>query len=169
MVITAEYLQVVRKGRGLTRSQVSARIQALLPALLTSESTVWRIEKGKQEPSAPLLMAFVQAVQGSIEDVKYLLLNTKATPNDARELAQQWLRLSPEQRALLEAQADASTDEDLLAVITLFEQMRTDVTLRRQFMAYGRGLLDAQRNGTPVPEPPPSLLPRQRPPGDSDE
>lgn len=87
MTLAAAYLQEKREQSGLTRPQVAARIQSLMPDLSTSESTIWRIERGQQEPSAPLLAAFVHVVDGDIAHIKQLLLSAQATIEDARALA----------------------------------------------------------------------------------
>ncbi len=114
MSAVAVYLRTVREGRGISRAKI-AKIAK------TSETTVYRIERGDQEPSAPLLMALVDAVGGSIEHVKQLILDKNATANHAQELAKRWL--DPRSRAALERRITALPDDQIEQALDVVRQM----------------------------------------------
>lgn len=76
------YLQRLRQKKEMSRIQLATLVG-------TTETSLWRIESGKQEPRGPLLFALVQAVDGRIEDVQQLLFDDTATRDDADQLANQ--------------------------------------------------------------------------------
>src|SRR5690349_2012489 len=61
------YLRVMRERRDISRAEIAKVIKA-------SVQTVANIETGGKEPAASKLLAFVQAVGASLEDVQRLML-----------------------------------------------------------------------------------------------
>jgi transcriptional regulator with XRE-family HTH domain len=74
------YIQRLRQKKDMSRIHLAKLVD-------TTETSLWRIESGKQEPRGPLLFALVQAVEGRIEDVQQLMFDDTATRDDAERLA----------------------------------------------------------------------------------
>lgn len=62
------YIRTLREKQGITRSWVAEQVK-------TSETSLYRIELGKQAPATALLIGIVKAVRGSFDDVEMLLRN----------------------------------------------------------------------------------------------
>lgn len=76
------YLRVLRESHKLSQADIAraARVES---------KQVYRWERGESEPSASGLAAFVEAVQGNIEEVKQLILSD-ATESAGQQLAERW-------------------------------------------------------------------------------
>lgn len=77
------YLQRLRQKKELSRAQLATLVDV-------TETSLWRIESGKQEPRGTLLFALIKAVDGSSDDVQTLLFGADATVEDAELLAEEW-------------------------------------------------------------------------------
>lgn len=60
------YIRTLREKQGITRSWVAEQVR-------TSETSLYRIEMGKQAPATALLIGIVKAIKGSFDDVEVLL------------------------------------------------------------------------------------------------
>jgi transcriptional regulator with XRE-family HTH domain len=90
MEAVGAYLKEIRERR--KQSAV-----AIADAIGTSQTHIWRIEQGKtQSIGADLLLAFVKAVGGNIDDVSLLLLDKNSTVDDGRKIAGDWLKKDTE-------------------------------------------------------------------------
>lgn len=78
------YLRVVREGRGMSQDDV-ARIAGV------KLKQVSRWETGEAEPTATSLAAWIAAVRANANQVTRLFIDPDATPDDARQLASEWL------------------------------------------------------------------------------
>ena len=66
MKLAAIYIRELREKRGISRAHVARQITV-------HENTLWRVESGRQQPSGPLLVALINAVDGRIDHVVQLL------------------------------------------------------------------------------------------------
>lgn len=80
MDAVAGYLQKRRELCGLSRAQLAARLSV-------NESSIYRIETGKREPSAAMLIGMLDVAQGSFDHIKRLLRDKHATREDGMRLA----------------------------------------------------------------------------------
>jgi transcriptional regulator with XRE-family HTH domain len=137
------YLQRLRQKKEMSRIQLATLVG-------TTETSLWRIESGKQEPRGPLLFALVNAVGGRIEDVQKLLLDETATKDDADQLANQAFSQSSnpqeqeEQHRLTYQQLQEKIEQVIRILpdhllddlINIVEAMHTDPRLTWFFLGY---------------------------------
>lgn len=85
------YLRVIRERRDISRSDIAKKIR-------TSVQTVANIENGDKEPGASKLLAFVDMIGASLEDVRRLMLASE-DETEAYRLADLRLAQYAEQQA----------------------------------------------------------------------
>lgn len=102
MIAIGEYLHTLRESLGRTRTEIATQIG-------TSPSQIHRIEHGEQDTRGTLLLAFNDAVDGNVEQLKSLLLDPTATQTDGRDQAKIWLQQGY-RRNLLSLVASATAD-----------------------------------------------------------
>lgn len=76
------YLRTLREKQGMSRVWLAEQAE-------TSDTSIYRIEKGTQEPGPDILIGMVQALRGSWDDVRLLLKKDYAKPEKGQELAEQ--------------------------------------------------------------------------------
>lgn len=79
------YLGELRDGQHISRAQLAAMLE-------TTEQTIFRIERGQQEPKGGLLVGLVTMLRGSWDEIRRLQLGKDATPDLGRDLARQRLQ-----------------------------------------------------------------------------
>jgi transcriptional regulator with XRE-family HTH domain len=126
------YLWELRDRRGLSRDDIAAQIR-----VRTGEGTnsvqVMRIEKG--QPTNPAVFAaFVQAVGGSWDEVRSLLLDQDATEELGRKAAREWLKKAPFDLSQYEIQRQQAVD--------LIESLVGDPIRLRELIGYGKRLME---------------------------
>jgi transcriptional regulator with XRE-family HTH domain len=84
MEAAGSYLRTLREQAGVTRSSIAR-------TLGTSSSQIERIEEGRIETRASLLLAFVRVVGGSAEHLTELVLSRSASAAEGRDWALRWL------------------------------------------------------------------------------
>lgn len=143
MTAVSAYLRVLRDGRNLTQGE-AADLAGI------SSKTIERWEAGKKRPTIATLEPLVLALQGSVSEVLVLLANSNATVEDATRRAREWLKLTPEQRASLEAQRalQVVSDEELAAAMMLYQRLQANPRLLDRWLVYGEGLADADDGDT---------------------
>lgn len=86
------YIRTLRVRGKMKHRDIIGDITRLLPDDPPEQNYTWRIENAEiKEPSARRLFALTLAVRGSIEDVAGLMFDDAATPEQAEEMAEQWL------------------------------------------------------------------------------
>jgi transcriptional regulator with XRE-family HTH domain len=95
------YFRALREGRHITRTGLAGQIDV-------DPTTLWRIEEGKQEPGASILIALTRALYASVEDMNALITNKNATREDAERLAHERL-VAAELRHIGEFATDPAT------------------------------------------------------------
>lgn len=112
------YIRALRERRKLTQAKLGGLIGV-------TGNTVYRIEKGRQEPETTQLAALLTALGGRIKDVQRLLSGT-ASKADADQLADEALTeeqllamidTDPKRRAILQQIVELSDDPVLVARI----------------------------------------------------
>lgn len=98
MEAVGAYIRALRLRQGLTQSKLAELVGV-------SGNTIWRIEKGRQEPEGIQLAAILTIIKGWIDDVYELLSNALATKLDGKTRAEQLL--TEEERARVLAIADS--------------------------------------------------------------
>ncbi len=130
MLAVGAYLQTLRKAHGFSRAEVAHQVG-------THESQIVRIESGEQDSRGSLLFALIRALKGSPEDVDFLILDKRATKENAESLAKQRLSVQAQEDALIEA---ADTDEKRAELLRRIAEMTTDPILRARIEGYLDGL-----------------------------
>ena len=125
------YIRTLREGQGITRAWVAERVG-------TSDTSVYRIEKGDQAPATVLLIGIVNAIRGSFEDVEELLRNDGAKAEKGKSLAESRLTLT--QQARITAVQDEIGVDNAAEAATLIQN---DPALRKAILR----LADAMRGG----------------------
>lgn len=74
------YLRELRKQQGFSQTKLAEMVGV-------TNNTIWRIEKGTQEPQAALIVALLAVLRGSAAHVHALLSNPKATNEEAEQYA----------------------------------------------------------------------------------
>jgi transcriptional regulator with XRE-family HTH domain len=77
----AGYLQGLREGRDLSKADVASALRVMVERKV-DPVTIWRIETGRQNPGADLLLAMVVVLRGTMTEVEALFLQTDATHDD---------------------------------------------------------------------------------------
>ena len=85
-----------------------------------------------------MLFSFVQAVEANVNDVEKLLLNSSATVDDGKNLANRRL-LSVCENVSYEA---VVTDTDILAAIDYVLRLRHDRSRMERLLKFGKQLLE---------------------------
>jgi transcriptional regulator with XRE-family HTH domain len=86
-VALGAYLRRLRELRGMSRARVVQTI-----GTNASENQIMRIEAGEIDTRATMLMFFLKAVQGNVHHAAELVLNSNATEEDGRRLAEEWVQ-----------------------------------------------------------------------------
>lgn len=95
------YLKAIREHKKLTAMQVVVEMLRLVPDLKPppNPNYISKIERGKiQSPGARLVAAVTKALGANPLQVNQLILDEQATKEKGRDLANQWLALSPAER-----------------------------------------------------------------------
>ncbi len=85
MQAVGAYFQELRDARNESRAAVAS-------ALGVTENTIWRVETGRQEPGASLLIALVRYLHARWEDVQALMARNDAQAIDGKQAALEHLR-----------------------------------------------------------------------------
>jgi transcriptional regulator with XRE-family HTH domain len=118
----ASYIRTLREGQGITRAWLAEQAG-------TTETSLYRIENGKQEPSGQLLLNLVAAVRGSYTDARNLLAGNGADEHTGRELAEK--RLSQAEIAMIDSLIEDIGDEE---AERLADQLVNDPEFRRSII-----------------------------------
>lgn len=136
----AGYFEGLRDGRGMTQTQLAARLGELLNREV-DVTTIWRLETGRQRPSGEMLTALLDVLCGNFDDVRRLQRDRKATEETGRRFAHEWLtngRSTPD-----------SYDVRRQRAIALIDELLSDPTKLDRWLGYGDRLLEEQgQNGT---------------------
>src|SRR5512145_307823 len=84
MEAAASYLRKIRESRKISRGRLAAQLDV-------SEMSIWRIEEEGQEPRAVLFMSLVRTLGASWDDLMALIADAKASREDGRNRAEQFL------------------------------------------------------------------------------
>lgn len=101
------YLQAIRERRGISRADVAKRLRV-------STQTVANIENGDKEPAASKMIAFVDLLGASLDDVRRLMLS-RDDEVEAYRLADMRLAEYAEQQAGVFRSHVGSTQADAIA------------------------------------------------------
>lgn len=132
------YFRTLREKQGITRAWVAEQAG-------TSETSLYRIESGKQKPGLELMLGIIDAVRGSVADVRALLLNSDAKEEQGRVYAERYLS-SFDQTKILAFREDPANH----SAVSLAHKVETDPELRRAFIQIVDALRDredAERTG----------------------
>jgi transcriptional regulator with XRE-family HTH domain len=78
------YFRRLREAKGLSVTQVAA-------ALDTVERQIRIIENGERDTRGSMLVNMCHYLEGNIYQVAYLMMSADATPEEGRQLAEEWL------------------------------------------------------------------------------
>lgn len=95
------YLRVIREHKNLTGMQVVIEMLRIAPDLQPppNPNYISKIENGKiRSPGMRLIAAITNVLGGNPAQVNQLILDEKATKQEGRNMAQQWLALSQAER-----------------------------------------------------------------------
>lgn len=121
------YLRTLREAKKLGREPLALQLK-------TSESLIESIEKGQTDTRGSLLLLMVYVLQGSPEQLTALMVNDRATADDGRHLAEEWLIQSKP------APPSHRTEVDELSQILASDQYRMG-----KWLGYGRRLVEEQQ------------------------
>lgn len=127
------YIRALRKKRNMTQAKLGSLVGV-------TGNTVYRIEKGRQEPETTQLAALLTTLGGRIRDVQ-ILLSGAASRTDVDQLADEALT---EEKLLVMANTDPKRRAILLKIATLSD----DPVLIARIEDYLSGL-DAGRSSQP--------------------
>jgi DNA-binding XRE family transcriptional regulator len=91
------YIRTLREKQGITRAWLAEQVD-------TSDTSLYRIENGQQQPGLELMLGIIQHVRGSVGDIRHLLRDENAREDEGRQLAE--IRLSESQLALIDNHID---------------------------------------------------------------
>jgi DNA-binding XRE family transcriptional regulator len=91
MTSVGAYFRTLREKQGITRAWVAEQAE-------TTETSLYRIESGKQTPGLELMLGIIHVLRGSVGDVRDLLRDEDAKEERGRKLAEQ--RLAAEYRQI---------------------------------------------------------------------
>jgi len=122
------YLEKVREGQHLSRLDAAQRA-----TIVRDENYVWKVERARIHASATYLADLTNAVQGSFEHIKTLLLggDDPAAAAAARGLA----------RDRIEELNNPPSPEEIRAK-EIIEKLKGHADLLQQFNGYGDSLVD---------------------------
>ena len=120
------YLRVLREKQKLSQGDI-ARVAGV------ESKQVYRWERGESEPPASGLMAFVELVQGNIEDVQRLISSKDADERLARQLAEEW-------HASLEKVEPTEREKRRVRAIALIDDLLADPQKIDRLLGYGARL-----------------------------
>jgi transcriptional regulator with XRE-family HTH domain len=123
-VAAGAYLENLRNQQRRSRAEI-ARL------LKTSESQIQRIEAGEIDTRSSLLFGFARAVKANFLHLARLLLDDKASDDEV---------------ARFSGLAKGMTDDELEAMIVLFDSLRDDPKALARWIGYGERLRD-ERHG----------------------
>lgn len=75
------YFRTLREKQGITRAWVAEQAG-------TTETSLYRIESGSQKPGLEIMLGIIQAVRGSVADVRELLRDKDAKEDEGRRRAE---------------------------------------------------------------------------------
>lgn len=120
MIAAGAYLRALRDKKGVSQGKLGELIGV-------AGNTIWRIEKGKQEPQGAQMVALLAALDGRLDDMQRLLSDATATADDGERLAQFATQIE---------------DGDLDAAISLFHRLQGDPKALARWLGYGERLRD---------------------------
>lgn len=138
---TGIYLRTLRETHEISREEVASRAR-------TSVSQIERIENGRQETRSSVMLAILQLVNGSVEDIQYLLLNGEVRQGDGKQMAFARLRyldaleemtygeLSSEQVQHYLEFLDTLTQEELNVLMRYTKWSRSDPEKRKLLLDF---------------------------------
>lgn len=127
MIAAGAYLKALRTKTGLSQGKLAELIGV-------AGNTIWRIEAGKQEPGGGQLAALLTTLHGRVEDFQALIIDQKATAEDAERLAKQ------AQEARQQLLAFAENDDGRRRLLERIAQLTTDPALQARIEGYLDGL-----------------------------
>lgn len=100
------YFRTLREKQGISRAWVAERAG-------TTETSLYRIEQGLQKPGLEIMLGIIDAVRGSVGDVRELLKSKEANGKEGEQRADDiLLRLSDRSEyRIAEHVGEFSTDE----------------------------------------------------------
>lgn len=126
------YFRVLRESQGITQVWVAEQAD-------TSETSVYRIEAGKQTPGLEIMLGIIHALRGSVTDVRELLRDDNAKEEDGRKRAEAWLSVSDQAKV-----AAFRSDPANYGAVSLAQKVQEDPELRRAFTQIVDALRDQQ-------------------------
>ncbi len=120
------YLRTLREKQKLSQGDIAR-------AAGVESKQVYRWERGESEPPASGLIAFVEKVQGNIEDVRRLISAQDITEDHARQLAEAWY-------ADLEKAEPSERERRRLRAIALIDDLLSDPQKIDRLLGYGERL-----------------------------
>lgn len=121
MDAVAVYLREIRRGRGLTQ-------EALAEAVGVSKRTIERVERNEGDVTVPTFTRMIVTMHASPEDVTYLA-TTDSTQEEARDLAQAWLRGVGRTHDRSRPEAQAGRTEQVMRVLVGLRDLEVDQLL----------------------------------------
>lgn len=125
------YFRTLREKQGITRAWVADHSG-------TSETSLYRIELGKQKPGLEIMLGIIDAVHGSISDVRALLGDKNAREPEGLARAERYL--SESQQAKIAAFQEEIGVENAAAAADL---VLRDPELRRAILRLADAMRDA--------------------------
>jgi transcriptional regulator with XRE-family HTH domain len=115
MDAVAGYLRGLREGQNVSQVQLAAEVGRRLARVVQS-TTIWRIETGKNRPGSDMLLAILDFLGGSAQDLGRLASDPNATDGAGYQAALDYLRhaathATPEQRQAVAARLRAMADD----------------------------------------------------------
>lgn len=126
------YFRTLREKQGITRAWVAEQAG-------TSETSLYRIELGNQKPGLELMLGIIDALRGSVADVRALLIDDEAKEDEGRSRAE--TLLSGSFRAKIEI---AEREPDIDVLVGLAHKVATDAELRKAFSRIVDALRDQE-------------------------
>lgn len=120
------YLRTLREKHKLSQGDIAR-------AAGVESKQVYRWERGESEPPASGLIAFVEKVQGNIEDVQRLISSQDTSEDYARQLAESWY-------AGLEKAEPSERERRRLRAIALIDGLLADPQKIDRLLGYGERL-----------------------------
>lgn len=108
------YLRVIREERGLSQDDIARVIGH-------TKKQVSRWETCEQEPTSTGLAQFVAAVRANADQVLRLFIDTQVTPEEARQMAREWL--SQEAIGEIDRRAALLSDEERAAALQILGKL----------------------------------------------
>lgn len=143
MEAAGAYIRAVRDAQNLSRADVHQMSGV-------HESQIARIEAGKQDTGYTSFFAVVAAIRANISDIQQLMMNKRATTEDAVALARRLFRSSgaydPELDAVIVEELDRTTRDgharERLQIARMADRFMDRPDLLEAWLDYGEYLLD---------------------------